>query len=442
MNKKLINVVGGGLAGCEAAHQISKNGIRTNLFEMRPKIKTDAHQTGLLAELVCSNSLRSDDKNYNAVGLLHEELRLSDSIIMQAADKNKVPAGSALAVDRLEFSSSITNSINNNPYIKIINEEVKDLDSFGDELTIIATGPLTSSKLSEHLNSIIKEKPLDFFDAISPIVYSESLDMNIVWKQSRYDKGDGDDYINCPLTEDEYYDLVNSIKSSSKIDLKNFEKTPFFEGCMPIEEMVKRGNETLRFGPMKPVGLTNPHKKIKPYAVLQLRQDNASGTLFNLVGFQTKMKHKDQIEVFRKIPGLKNAKFARLGGLHRNTFINSPNLLNNFLRLKKRKNIFFAGQITGVEGYVESSAIGNLAGRIASKCFLNQDFFLPPDDTAHGALLSYITQNANPKTFQPMNINFGIINSDEIFGIRGKEKKKLITKRALKSFEVWLKRTN
>ncbi len=359
---------------------------------------------------------------------------------MHAADKNKIPAGSALAVDRDGFSKTIMDSFKENSHINLINEEIKELDTFKNELTIIATGPLTSYKLSLHLNQIIKEKPLDFFDAISPIIYAESIDMNIAWKQSRYDKGDGDDYINCPLSKEEYYNFINCVQSIPTIIFKEFEKTPYFEGCMPIEEMIKRGVETLRFGPMKPVGLTNPHKNTSPYAVVQLRQDNAAATLFNMVGFQTKMRHKEQIKILRTIPGLRNAKFARLGGLHRNTFLNSPKLLDNFLRLKKRNNIYFAGQITGVEGYVESSAIGNLVGRIISYHHLNRKFLLPPDNTAHGALLSYITRQANPKTFQPMNINFGIINSEKYVNMRGKEKKKLVTNDGLISFKNWLEK--
>ena len=442
MFSKTINIIGGGLAGCEVAFQLSCHGIKSNLFEMRPNITTEVHKTDLLAELVCSNSFRSDDHNYNAVGVLHEELRMSNSLIMKAADKEKIPAGSALAVDRVRFSEFIDKTIKEDPNINLINKEVNSIEEIKNDLTVIATGPLTSKNLSFEIERITGYNSLDFFDAIAPIIYKETIDMNIAWKQSRYDKGLGDDYINCPLNKEEYYALINLIKESPKTSIKDFEKTPYFESCLPIEEMVDRGIETLRYGPMKPVGLTNPNSNLKPFAIVQLRQDNTIGTLYNIVGFQTKMTYKSQKQVFKKIPGLQNAEFARLGGLHRNTFINSPKLLDEFLRLNNNKNLYFAGQITGVEGYVESTAIGNLVGRILSKHILNKDFIAPPEDTAHGALLRHLTKFANPETFQPMNINFGLIKSKEdiyLKGKKGRERKNIIAKQAIRSFDKWIK---
>ncbi len=410
---------------------------------MRPKVKTEAHQTKYLAELVCSNSFRSDDKEYNAVGVLHEELRIADSLIMKCADNNKVPAGSALAVDRNNFSKDVNKTIKSIPNINIINQEVKNLDVFKNQIVIVSTGPLTSKQLTQFIKIKTSENSLAFYDAIAPIVYEETINMSVAWRQSRYDKGNGDDYINCPLSKEEYYHFIEMIKKAPKMEFKEFEDTPFFEGCMPIEEIIRRGDETLRYGPMKPVGLTNPHKKEEPYAVVQLRQDNKSGTLYNIVGFQTKMKHGAQKEVFKTIPGLENSEFARLGGLHRNTFIKSPKLLDPYLRLKNSKNIFFAGQITGVEGYVESSAIGFLAGIIAAYDLKNNKLKLPPENTAHGALLRHITMNANPNTFQPMNINFGLmpdINLDlkKKKHIKGREKKKIQSNTAISSFKEWI----
>ena len=442
-----IVIIGGGLAGCEAAYQISKFDINVDLYEMRPKVKTEAHQTKYLAELVCSNSFRSDDKEYNAVGVLHEELRIADSLIMKCADNNKVPAGSALAVDRDNFSKDVNKIIKSIPNIRVINQEVKNLDVFKNQIVIVSTGPLTSKKLTQFIKIKTSENSLAFYDAIAPIVYEETINMSVAWRQSRYDKGNGDDYINCPLSKEEYYHFIEMIKKAPKMEFKEFEDTPFFEGCMPIEEIIRRGDETLRYGPMKPVGLTNPHKKEEPYAVVQLRQDNKSGTLYNIVGFQTKMKHSAQKEVFKTIPGLENSEFARLGGLHRNTFIKSPKLLDPFLRLKKFKNIFFAGQITGVEGYVESSAIGFLAGIIAAYDLKKNKLKLPPENTAHGALLRHITMNANPDTFQPMNINFGLmpdINLDfkKKKHIKGREKKKIQSNTAINSFKDWINKVN
>ena len=446
-NTNKINIIGGGLAGCEAAYQISKFDINVDLYEMRPKVKTEAHQTKYLAELVCSNSFRSDDKEYNAVGVLHEELRIADSLIMKTADNNKVPAGSALAVDRDDFAKEVNKTINSISNINIINQEVKNLNEFNDQIIIISTGPLTSRKLTESIKIKTSENSLAFYDAIAPIVYKETINMSVAWKQSRYDKGSGDDYINCPLSKEEYYKFIDKIKKSPKMEFKDFEDTPFFEGCMPIEEIIRRGDETLRYGPMKPVGLTNPHKKEEPYAVVQLRQDNKSGTLYNIVGFQTKMKHGSQKEIFKTIPGLENAEFARLGGLHRNTFIKSPKLLDPFLRLKNFQNIFFAGQITGVEGYVESSAIGLLAGIIAAHDLKNKRLNLPPENTAHGSLLKHITMNANPDTFQPMNINFGLmpdinLGSKKKKHVKGREKKKILSNTAISSFKEWIKEVN
>ena len=442
-NKNKIVIIGGGLAGCEAAYQISKFDINVDLYEMRPKVKTEAHQTKYLAELVCSNSFRSDDKEYNAVGVLHEELRIADSLIMKCADHNKVPAGSALAVDRNNFSKDVNKTIKSIPNINVINQEVKNLDEFKNQIVIISTGPLTSKRLSESIKIKTSENSLAFYDAIAPIIYEETINMSVAWKQSRYDKGNGDDYINCPLSKEEYYKFIEQIKKAPKMEFKKFEDTPYFEGCMPIEEIIRRGDETLRYGPMKPVGLTNPHKKEEPYAVVQLRQDNKPGTLYNIVGFQTKMKHGSQKEIFKTIPGLENAEFARLGGLHRNTFIKSPKLLDPFLRLKNFKNIFFAGQITGVEGYVESSAIGLIAGIIAAHDLKNKRLELPPENSAHGSLLKHITMNANPDTFQPMNVNFGLmpdINSDlkKKKYIKGREKKKIQSNSAINSFREWI----
>ena len=440
---KNIHIIGGGLAGCELAYQLSLNKIFTYLYEMRPTVKTNAHQTDLLSELVCSNSFRSDDSIYNAVGLLHEELRISNSLIMESADKNKVPAGSALAVDRDLFSEYIDTKIKSNKYIKVINKEITNLKIFKNDIVVIATGPLTSEKLSKEIEKLTTKRCLDFFDAIAPIVYYESIDMKIAWKQSRYDKGDGDDYINCPLTKTEYFKLIDTIKQSPKIEFKDFEHTPFFESCLPIEEMIRRGPETLRYGPLKPVGLTNKHSKEKPYAIVQLRQDNKLGTLYNMVGFQTKMTYSAQKDVFKSIPGLQNVKFARFGGLHRNTFIKSPMVLDKFLRLKSKNNIFFAGQITGVEGYVESTAIGNLLSRILSSIVLDKKFISPPKSTAHGSLHNHITKNANVKTFQPMNINFGLIDSyNKDNKIKGREKKALKSSKAIKDFRNWIKKIN
>ena len=440
-----VNIIGGGLAGSEAAWLLANFGIPVTVHEMRPKKMTEVHKTENFSELVCSNSFRSDDYENNAVGLLHQELRILNSLIMDCADKTKIPAGGALAVDRDKFSSMISSKISNHNLISINREEIKNLNSLNNsDPILIATGPLTSESLANSIISNTGENSLAFFDAIAPIVYFESIDMSKAWFQSRYDKGDGKDYINCPLSKEEYFIFVSELLKSKKIDFKKWEKeTPYFEGCMPIEVMAERGIETLRHGPLKPFGLTNEHDPSnKPYAVIQLRQDNTLGTLWNIVGFQTKMTYEEQKRVFKTIPGLENAKFARLGGLHRNTFINSPSLLNNELSLKSSPNIYFAGQITGVEGYVESSAIGLLAGLFISLLIKNKEIIFPPNETALGSLLNHVTNNANRDTFQPMNINFGLFPN--IISNDGKQKKidkrlrrNLISQNALDKINEW-----
>ena len=440
-----VNIIGGGLAGSEAAWLLANFGIPVTVHEMRPKKMTEVHKTENFSELVCSNSFRSDDYQNNAVGLLHQELRILNSLIMDCADKTKIPAGGALAVDRDKFSSMISSKISNHNLISINREEIKNLNSLDNsDPILIATGPLTSESLANSIISNTGENSLAFFDAIAPIVYFESIDMSKAWFQSRYDKGDGKDYINCPLSKEEYFIFVSELLKSKKIDFKKWEKeTPYFEGCMPIEVMAERGIETLRHGPLKPFGLTNEHDPSnKPYAVIQLRQDNTLGTLWNIVGFQTKMTYEEQKRVFKTIPGLENANFARLGGLHRNTFINSPSLLNNELSLKSSPNIYFAGQITGVEGYVESSAIGLLAGLFISLLIKNKEIIFPPNETALGSLLNHVTNNANRDTFQPMNINFGLFPN--IISNDGKQKKidkrlrrNLISQNALDKINEW-----
>ncbi|MGE3624008.1 MAG: methylenetetrahydrofolate--tRNA-(uracil(54)-C(5))-methyltransferase (FADH(2)-oxidizing) TrmFO, partial [Bdellovibrionales bacterium] len=405
-----VHVIGGGLAGSEAAWQLAKAGVPVVLHEMRPVQKTDAHQTDSMAELVCSNSFRSDDSDYNAVGLLHDEMRRLGSLIMQAADAHKVPAGGALAVDREGFARAVTMALAQQPLITIRREEIPALP---DGPAIIATGPLTSTSLAESIRRFTGQEALAFFDAIAPIVHRDTIDMSKAWMQSRYDKpgpgGTGADYINCAMDKAQYEHFIAELLAAPKTDFKEWEKsTPYFEGCLPIEVMASRGVDTLRYGPMKPVGLTDPHNNRRPYAVIQLRQDNALGTLYNMVGFQTKLKYAEQTRVLRLIPGLENAEFARLGGLHRNTFINSPLLLDAQLRLKAKTNIRFAGQITGVEGYIESAAIGLLAGLFSTAENNNRTVNAPPRTTALGALLAHITGNAEAETFQPMNVNFGL----------------------------------
>ncbi len=444
-----LHIVGGGMAGSEAAWQAASMGVPVTIHEMRPKVGTFAHRTGHLAEMVCSNSFRSDDDERNAVGLLHWEMRAADGLIMATADRHRLPAGGALAVDRDPFAEAVTGTLRAHPLITISGEEVTALPA--DGAWIVATGPLTSGALAEAIRSETGTEALAFFDAIAPIVYAESVDMSVAWMQSRYDKGETEDertaYMNCPMTRDQYEAFIDALLAADKTEFHEGEAdsspdpTPYFDGCLPIEVMAERGRETLRFGPMKPVGLTNAHRpEVKPYAVVQLRRDNALGTLYNIVGFQTKMKYGAQTEVLKSIPGLENAHFARLGGIHRNTFINSPTLLDAGMRLKSRPHIRFAGQITGVEGYVESAAMGLLAGRMAAAQILGRDLPPPPADTAMGALVTHITGGAEARTFQPMNVNFGLfppINAKG--GRRGrKDRYKAYTDRAKSSFREWL----
>jgi methylenetetrahydrofolate--tRNA-(uracil-5-)-methyltransferase len=442
---KPVHVVGGGLAGSEAAWQLALAGVPVVLHEMRPLRGTEAHQTDGLAELVCSNSFRSDDAMNNAVGLLHEEMRRAGSVILRAADANKVPAGGALAVDRVGFSQAVEQAIKARPLIEISRGEIAGLPPQDWDSVIVATGPLTSPALAEAIRDLSGEDSLAFFDAIAPIVHKDSIDFDTAWFQSRYDKegpaGDGADYINCPLDKAQYEAFIDALLNGDKTDFKDWESTPYFEGCLPIEVMAARGRETLRFGPMKPVGLTNPNTGQRAYAVVQLRQDNALGTLYNMVGFQTKLKHGEQTRVFRTIPGLQKAQFARLGGLHRNTFINSPRLLDSSLRLKAMPRLRFAGQVTGVEGYVESAAIGLLAGRFAAAERTGTMAVPPPATTALGALLVHITGGADAKTFQPMNINFGLFPVLSFSGKkppRGKDRKQAMAQRALDDLAGWL----
>ncbi len=441
---KPIHIIGGGMAGSEAAWQAANMGVPVILHEMRPHRGTDAHKTDGLAELVCSNSFRSDDKDYNAVGLLHEEMRMCNSIQMREGAKAAVPAGGALAVDRDIFSEGVTKALSEHPLIEIERGEIAGLPPEDWDSVIIATGPLTSPALADAIRDLSGEDSLAFFDAIAPIIHYESINFDRAWFQSRYDKegpaGTGKDYINCPMTREEYHAFIDALLTSEKMEFKEWEKnTPYFEGCMPIEVMASRGVDTLRYGPMKPVGLTDPHNPdVKPYAIIQLRQDNALGTLYNMVGFQTKMKYGEQTRVLKMIPGLENAEFARLGGLHRNTFINSPKLLNERLQMKAMPRLRFAGQITGCEGYVESAAVGLLAGRMAASERLGIELELPPATTAMGAILSHITGGADETTFQPMNVNFGLF-PDIVTKERGREKKKALSQRALSDMAQWLK---
>ena len=439
---KELNIIGGGLAGSEAAWQAANRGIKVNLYEMRNgQKKTPAHHTDKLAELVCSNSFRNDDIS-SAIGLLHAEMRKLNSLIIKAADSTKVPAGSALAMDRDLFADMVTKEISNHPNINVIREEINELSE--DGLWIVATGPLTSDSLSNRIMDLTGEDKLAFFDAIAPIIYKESIDFDIAWFQSRYDKigpdGDGKDYINCPMNKEQYYNFIDALLDGDKIEFKEWEKdTPYFNGCLPIEVMAERGRETLRFGPMKPVGLTNPNSPDeKSYAVIQLRQDNALGSLYNIVGFQTKLKYGAQKEVFSMIPGLGNAEFARLGGLHRNTFINSPKLLGSKLELKSQSNVKFAGQITGVEGYVESAAMGLLAGIFSSYEINNIQLTNIPSESAMGSLLSHLTEGADASTFQPMNINFGLVPQLDVRIKSKKERYTALSDRALKALDGWV----
>ena len=446
----LLHIIGGGLAGSEAAWQAAEMGVSVALYEMRPVRKTDVHETENLAEFVCSNSFRSDDASANAVGVLHAEMRMLNSVIMAEADKARVPAGGALAVDRDLFSQGVQRAITAHPNITLIREEVAGLPPEEWGQTIIATGPLTSPSLAEGIRGLTGEDDLAFFDAIAPILHVDSINMDVAWFQSRYDKthdgGDGKDYINCPMTEEQYHSFISEMLAGDKMSFREWEEnTPYFDGCMPVEVMAERGEQTLRFGPMKPVGLTNSHDGSRPYAVVQLRQDNKLGTLFNMVGFQTKLKYAEQVRIFQMIPGLEGAQFARLGGLHRNTFINSPRLLDEQLRLKARPALRFAGQITGVEGYIESAAIGGMTGQMAASDLLGLDWQAPPIDTAHGALLSHLTGGAMADSFQPMNVNFGLFPPLEMVTVEGKKPRKLRGRdrkaayagRALSSLAKW-----
>ncbi|HYZ47281.1 MAG TPA: methylenetetrahydrofolate--tRNA-(uracil(54)-C(5))-methyltransferase (FADH(2)-oxidizing) TrmFO [Sphingomonas sp.] len=433
-----IHIIGGGLAGSEAAWQLAEAGFRVRLSEMRGVEGTPAHQTDALAELVCSNSFRSDDADNNAVGLLHAEMRALGSLIMREGDRHRVPAGSALAVDRDGFSAGVTEALASHSNVQIVRERVDSLPGAGP--TIVATGPLTAARLAKSIGAATGLDSLAFFDAIAPIVHRDSIDMEIAWFQSRWDKGEGHDYINCPLDKDQYLAFVEGLISGEKTEFKEWERdTPYFEGCMPIEVMAARGPETLRHGPMKPFGLRDPRTGKRPYAVVQLRQDNALGTLWNIVGFQTKLKHAEQVRLFRTIPGLERAEFARLGGLHRNTFIRSPELLDGRLRLKRAPHIRFAGQITGCEGYVESAAIGLLAGRFAAAELAGIEIALPPPTTALGALLGHITGGAAADSYQPMNVNFGLFPPLETEAKKAERKLALVT-RARRDLAAWLER--
>ena len=443
---KTLHIIGGGMAGSEAAWQAANMGIKVVIHEMRPKVETFAHRTGYLGEMVCSNSFRSDDHEQNAVGLLHWEMRAAGGLIITQAYEHRLPAGGALAVDRDVFAASVTDKLKAHPLIDISGEEITELPSDGH--WVVATGPLTSSALGDAIATETSVEALAFFDAIAPIVYTDSIDMDKAWKQSRYDKGDTEEertaYINCPMNKGQYEAFIDALLAADKTEFHEGETAGYFDGCLPIEVMAERGRETLRFGPMKPVGLTNPHSDEKPYAVVQLRRDNALGTLYNIVGFQTKMKYGAQTEVFRKIPGLEEASFARLGGIHRNTFINSPTLLDDQMRLKSRPNIRFAGQITGVEGYVESAAMGLLAGRYAAAEILGKTLPMVPANSAMGALVHHITGGAEAKTFQPMNVNFGLFHP--VDGLKGgrkgrKDRYKAYTDRAKACFSDWLEQS-
>ena len=438
-----LHIIGGGMAGSEAAWAAANLGVPVVIHEMRPKVATFAHRTGDFAEMVCSNSFRSDDHERNAVGLIHWEMRAAGSLVMEMALQHRLPAGGALAVDRDPFARAVTEKLKSHPLISTSYEEVTELPSSGR--WIISTGPLTSPTLAESIRRATGAEALAFFDAIAPIVYADTIDMSVAWMQSRYDKGETEEeqkaYINCPMTRDEYEAFIDALLAAEKTEFHEGETAGYFDGCLPIEVMAERGRETLRHGPMKPVGLTNAHKPDqKPYAVVQLRRDNKLGTLYNIVGFQTKMKYGAQTAVFKMIPGLQNASFARLGGIHRNTFINSPTLLDHQMRLKARPHIRFAGQITGVEGYVESAAMGLLAGRMAASEILGRDLPPPPPETAMGALVTHITGGAEAKTFQPMNVNFGLFPPIDAKGGRKgrKDRYKAYTDRAKDAFMAWL----
>ena len=438
-----LDIVGGGMAGAEAAWQAAEAGVAVTIHEMRPARGTFAHKTGDLAEMVCSNSFRSDDDEQNAVGLLHWEMRAAGGLIIETADAHALPAGGALAVDREAFARAVTERLRAHPDVRVEGGEITELPRQGQ--WIIATGPLTSGDLAAAIRAETGQAALAFFDAIAPIVYAETIDMTRAWMQSRYDKGETEDqrraYLNCPMDRDQYEAFIDALLAADKTEFHEGETAKYFDGCLPIEVMAERGRETLRFGPMKPVGLTNAHAPDqKPYAVVQLRRDNALGTLFNIVGFQTKMKYGAQVDVFKMIPGLENASFARLGGIHRNTFINSPSLLDNQMRLKSRPNIRFAGQITGVEGYVESAAMGLLAGRLAVAEMAGRNLPPPPPETAVGAMLAHITGGAEAKTFQPMNVNFGLFPPVDAKGGRRnrRDRYRAYTNRAKIAWQGWL----
>ncbi|MGR3501191.1 methylenetetrahydrofolate--tRNA-(uracil(54)-C(5))-methyltransferase (FADH(2)-oxidizing) TrmFO [Pseudaestuariivita sp.] len=441
---EVLNIVGGGMAGSEAAWQAAEMGVDVVIHEMRPKTATFAHRTGDLAEMVCSNSFRSDDDEQNAVGLLHWEMRAAGGLIMQTADAHRLPAGGALAVDRDPFAAAVTARLTQHPRITRVDAEITDIPANGH--WIIATGPLTSDALGAAIQAETGAEALAFFDAIAPIVHHESIDMSKAWMQSRYDKGETEEertaYLNCPMDKAQYEAFIDALLAADKTEFHEGETAKYFDGCLPIEVMAERGRETLRHGPMKPVGLTNPHAPdVKPYAVVQLRRDNALGTLFNIVGFQTKMKYGAQTEVLRQIPGLEEARFARLGGIHRNTFLNAPTLLDAQMRWREHSHIRFAGQITGVEGYVESAAMGLVAGRMAAAEMLGQPLPNVPQDSAMGALVHHITGGAEAKTFQPMNVNFGLFRPLE--GLKGgrkgrKDRYKAYTDRAKAAWSGWL----
>lgn len=445
MTKQIVHIIGAGLAGSEAAWQLAQRGVSVVIYEMRPLQSTPAHKTNKAAELVCSNSLRSDDYTNSAIGLLHQEMRMAGSLIMEAADSTKVPAGGALAVDRTGFSDYVDTKLRSHPLIKFVTEEVKALPT-NDFPTIIATGPLTSPALIDAILAETGNQSLNFYDAIAPVIYKDSIDFSKAWYQSRYDKGDKFDYINCPLTKEQYYQFVDSLLKSDKVAFHDFEQASYFDGCLPIEVMAERGKDTLLFGPMKPVGLTNPNSSEKPYAVVQLRQDNKEDTLRNMVGFQTKMKYGEQERIFKQIPGLENARFARLGGIHKNTFIKSPILLDEYLRLKTKPNISFTGQITGCEGYVESAAIGFLVGCFQACLLRHIPVYIPPRTTAFGSIYSHLRDDTNISDYQPMNVNFGLFptiagtttSNGKFRKIKGQERKEAYCRRALKDISDWL----
>lgn len=448
MSDICVKVIGAGLAGSEAAWQLACRGVKVELIDMKPQKFSPAHKNSNFSELVCSNSLRSDDYEHNAVGLLHQEMRLAGSLIMEAADATKVPAGGALAVDREGFAAFVTQRLKTHPNISIVAAEIENLPIDDKQPVIVATGPLTSDKLAASILQAIDNQALSFYDAIAPVVYKESIDFSKAWYQSRYDKGDGRDYINCPLSKEQYYNFVHELLAADKAEFHDFEKPQYFDGCLPIEVMAERGEDTLLFGPMKPVGLSNPNTDEKPYAVVQLRQDNKEDTLRNIVGFQTKLKYGEQERIFKTIPGLEHAEFARLGGIHKNTFIKSPILLDEFLRLKKYPHIMFAGQITGCEGYVESASVGLLAGYFAAALHNGQNPVMPPATTAFGAVLAHLSDATDIEHYQPMNVNFGLFPDllpeltpkGKYRYLKGAERKEGYCRRALQDILPWLEK--